>query len=70
MKRVAIYYRVSTERQDLDSQKQAVETWLRELPDDKKPLGIEVFSDTGISGKTSQRPGYEKMLKKAFARQM
>ena len=58
MKRVAIYYRVSTDKQDLASQRDAVETWLRGLPDSKrpKPEDVLVFKDEGISGKTAARP--------------
>ncbi|SMF25133.1 recombinase family protein [Pseudobacteriovorax antillogorgiicola] len=63
MKHIAIYYRVSTERQDLQSQKQAVETWLNLLEDSKKPRKISVFQDEGISGSTDKRPGYQDLLK-------
>ena len=63
MKKVAIYYRVSTERQDFASQQLAVEQWIEELPEDKKPSVIKVFKDEGISGKTVNRPGFQDMLK-------
>jgi len=66
MKKVAIYYRVSTERQDLDSQRQTVEKWLEDLPDDKKPLTTKVFKDEGISGKTVNRPGFQALLDAAY----
>jgi len=62
MKKVAIYYRVSTERQDFASQQLAVEQWIEELPEDKKPSVIKVFKDEGISGKTVNRPGFQDML--------
>jgi DNA invertase Pin-like site-specific DNA recombinase len=71
MERIGIYYRVSTEKQDLDSQKNAVEQWLRDLPAAKKPT-IEplVFSDEGISGRTLNRPGFQALLETAYARKI
>ncbi len=66
MKNIAIYYRVSTDRQDLDSQRQAVETWLEELPASKKPKKTLVFADEGISGKTVNRPQFQEMLRVAY----
>lgn len=70
MKHVAIYYRVSTDRQDLASQKNAVERWLEALPEEKKPLSIKVFKDQGISGKTALRKGYQDLLKAAYEKQI
>ncbi len=70
MQNVGIYYRVSTDRQDLASQKLAVERWLDQLPEQKKPKSIEVFKDEGISGKTSRRPGYQALLKAAYERRI
>lgn len=70
MKHVAIYYRVSTDRQDLASQKNAVERWLDALPEEKKPLTIKVFKDQGISGKTALRKGYQDLLKAAYEKQI
>lgn len=67
MNKVAIYYRVSTTHQDLDSQKNAVEEWLAQLPETKKPTSTKVFQDLAISGGTAERPEYQKMLQKAFA---
>ena len=71
MERIGIYYRVSTEKQDLDSQKNAVEQWLRDLPAAKRPT-IEplVFSDEGISGRTLNRPGFQALLETAYARKI
>lgn len=69
MERVAIYYRVSTDRQDLDSQKHAIEQWIAQLPEAKRPKHTVVFEDEGISGKTTKRPGYQAMLAAAFAQQ-
>lgn len=70
MKHAAIYYRVSTDKQDLASQQGAVESWLAALPADKRPLTIRVFKDHGISGKTNRRQGYQALLKAAFERQI
>ncbi len=66
MKKVAIYYRVSTEKQDLDSQRQAVEKWISDLPEDKRPTHTKVFTDEGISGKTVNRPGFQALLDAAY----
>lgn len=60
--KVAIYYRVSTDRQDLESQKIAVEGWLDSLPPEKKPLNQKVYQDEGLSGKTLNRPGFQSLL--------
>lgn len=67
MERVGIYYRVSTDRQDLESQKGAVETWLTHLHEDKRPKQITVFQDEGLSGKTLNRPGFQAMLEAAYS---
>lgn len=66
MKSVAIYYRVSTDKQDISSQKTAIETWLDSLPPNKKPLKISHFIDEGISGKTSNRPAFKEMIDLAY----
>ena len=60
--KVAIYYRVSTDRQDLESQKIAVEGWLDSLGGDRKPITVKVYQDEGLSGKTLNRPGFQSML--------
>lgn len=70
MKNVAIYYRVSTDKQDLDSQVQTVTKWLEELHDDKKPSKVHVFKDEGISGKTMNRPGFQSMMQLAYERRI
>lgn len=67
MQSIGIYYRVSTDKQDLESQKSTVEKWLTDLPMDKKPRSISVFKDEGISGKTTNRPGFKKLLDTAYA---
>ncbi|RZA11505.1 MAG: recombinase family protein, partial [Proteobacteria bacterium] len=70
MKSVGIYYRVSTERQDLESQKHAVETWLERLEPEKRPKKVLVFSDEGLSGTNLNRPGYKKLLEAANAQKI
>jgi DNA invertase Pin-like site-specific DNA recombinase len=67
MENIGIYYRVSTDKQDLDSQRLAVERWLEDLPAAKRPKKTFEFKDEGISGKTSQRPGYQSLLETAYA---
>ncbi|MEZ4743344.1 MAG: recombinase family protein [Bdellovibrionota bacterium] len=67
MKNIAIYYRVSTDRQDLSSQQSAVERWLEDLSEEKKPKKITVYKDEGISGKTTKRPGFQDMLTAAYS---
>ena len=67
MKKIGIYYRVSTDKQDLASQESAIHKWLDELGDKKKPSSITSFKDEGISGKTTNRPGLKKMLDSAYA---
>lgn len=70
MKSIGIYYRVSTDKQDLSSQKLAVERWLKSLHEDKKPSNISVFKDEGISGTTTRRPGYQALLKAAYEKKI
>lgn len=62
MKNVGIYYRVSTEKQDLASQQLAIQEFLNGLPTDKKPKNVLVFQDEAISGKTTKRPGYQALM--------
>ncbi len=66
MKHLGVYYRVSTDRQDLASQRSAFQAWLETLPKEKRPLSIQEFKDHGISGKTAQRKAYQALLKAAF----
>jgi DNA invertase Pin-like site-specific DNA recombinase len=70
MKNIGIYYRVSTDKQDLASQKGAVEKWIEELPLLKKPKKTLVFKDEGISGKTTNRPGLTALMDAAFKGQI
>lgn len=67
VKSCGIYYRVSTDRQDIASQQLAVEQWLAGLPEALQPKRVETFTDEGISGKTMQRPQFNKMLDAAYA---
>ena len=53
-----IYYRVSTDKQDFDMQKNAIENYL-------KIHGIttyEIYEDLGISGLTAERSEYQRLL--------
>jgi DNA invertase Pin-like site-specific DNA recombinase len=68
MERIAIYYRVSTDKQDLESQKVAIDRWLGDLP--KKPKSIHVIQDEGMSGKHENRPGYKEILGLAINRKI
>jgi DNA invertase Pin-like site-specific DNA recombinase len=70
MRNVAVYYRVSTEKQDLDSQRDTIEKWLEELPSSKRPAKILTFQDEGFSGKNFQRPGFQSMMEVAYARKI
>ncbi|RYZ58534.1 MAG: recombinase family protein [Proteobacteria bacterium] len=66
MKSIGIYYRVSTDRQDLESQRHAVENWISKLEADKQPKRTTVFSDEGLSGNNLNRPGYKALLAAAY----
>lgn len=70
MKNIAIYYRVSTEKQDLSSQKTTIAKWLDDLPKDRRPQHIYEFQDEGFSGKSFNRPRFKDMLEIAFARRI
>jgi DNA invertase Pin-like site-specific DNA recombinase len=65
--KVGVYYRVSTDKQDLDSQVHAVEAWLKTLPEAKRPKSVTVFKDEGVSGTTAKRPGFQALLAAAQA---
>ena len=67
LSRVALYYRVSTDKQDLISQKTAVEAWIGALPEGSKPTSIKVYQDEGISGTTTRRPQFQQMMKDAYS---
>lgn len=56
----AIYYRVSTEDQTIEMQSSAIEDWIAK---EKYVDTYRVYSDIGISGKSSRRPEFQRMLK-------
>lgn len=68
MERIAIYYRVSTDKQDLDSQKIVIERWLSELV--KQPKHVYTIRDEGMSGKNENRPGYKELLQLALSKKI
>ena len=70
MQHIGVYYRVSTDRQVLASQKTAFKAWLQGLPPRQEPLSITEFKDQGISGKTMQRKAFQALIKAAFAHQI
>lgn len=53
----AVYYRVSTDKQDFKSQRHAVEQWLHE-----RDLLASVYTDEGLSGNSLDRPGFQQLL--------
>lgn len=59
----ACYYRVSTEDQDIDSQRYAVESWIASLPPDKKPDQVRIYQDqrSGSRDSESKRVGFQAM---------
>jgi DNA invertase Pin-like site-specific DNA recombinase len=60
MKKIAIYYRVSTDKQDIASQKYSVERYLEELK--TPPQKMEVFEELGMSGKDHKRPEFRRLM--------
>lgn len=63
MKNIAVYYRVSTDRQDLHSQREAVERWLDDLQ--PTPQKIYTLKDEGYSGNNQRRPGFRELMQLA-----
>lgn len=59
MRHAAVYYRVSTDRQDYESQKMVVEEWLKMQKSKPK---ITVIEDYARSGADKNRPGYKKLM--------
>lgn len=61
MKRIAVYYRVSTDDQDFESQKYAVERWLEQQG--LAGSDVRVFQDecSGRREKESKRLGYQRL---------
>jgi DNA invertase Pin-like site-specific DNA recombinase len=58
MQNIAIYYRVSTDKQDLGSQRIEISRWLDGLAAE--------YIDEGLSGRSLNRPAFKKMLDDAF----
>lgn len=63
MERLAIYYRVSTDKQDLSSQKHAIEEWI--LTRKTRAIVTLELEDEGYSGKDSNRPSLKKLIRAA-----
>jgi DNA invertase Pin-like site-specific DNA recombinase len=57
---IRIYYRVSTDKQDFEMQVHAIETLLNSRGLDSDSCVI--YKDFGISGTTTQRPEYQRLL--------
>lgn len=70
MQKAAIYYRVSTDKQDLDSQKQAIESYIKALESSKKPTKVTEYIDEGISGAKTNRPAYQKLLDDCYKKKI
>lgn len=60
--KIFIYYRVSTDLQDIKMQKNNVSKYLSKEGDNYEV--IDVFADKGISGATKERPAFQKMLER------
>lgn len=61
----AVYYRVSTDDQTLESQRVHVEGWLASPLGEPYAHNVTVYKDVGISGTSLKRPGFQKMLRDA-----
>lgn len=61
MKSIAVYYRVSTKKQDTEIQERAFHEWFSHLVD--KPR-VSIFRDK-LSGNAKRRPNFEAMLRLA-----
>jgi DNA invertase Pin-like site-specific DNA recombinase len=57
---IRIYYRVSTDKQDFDMQEAGIRSMLKSKNIDYD--SCVVYSDFGISGTTTQRPDYQRLL--------
>lgn len=58
--RIATYFRCSTDEQTIDHQEAAVNQWIEKQGYDLSD--VYRFTDEGKSGKTTNRPGYQKLL--------
>lgn len=65
MKKIAIYYRISTDHQDVEMQQGAITQWLAGY-EKKYAYKEKIYQDLGFSGKINARPAYQQMLKDAF----
>lgn len=63
MKRACIYTRVSTEKQDIEGYSiEEQERLCKATIESKEMEYVKTFSDPGVSGKTMERPGLQKMI--------
>ncbi|HUX79240.1 MAG TPA: recombinase family protein [Alphaproteobacteria bacterium] len=61
--RIVIYYRVSTEKQDIEHQRNSVFEWLERQKISLEEIeSIVEFEDLAISGGVDDRPGFNKLL--------
>lgn len=68
MKKPAVYYRVSTTKQDIESQKIEIESFLKDRG--FNPSTVPVYADVGYSGKDPNRPEFQRMIQDAFRRKI
>jgi DNA invertase Pin-like site-specific DNA recombinase len=64
---IGVYMRVSTDKQDLLMQVEAIDKWVTSLPKEQRPTTIRRFADEGFSGKNDDRPGFKSLLAAAAA---
>jgi DNA invertase Pin-like site-specific DNA recombinase len=62
--KIAIYYRVSTGKQDIISQRNGVERFIKQKGYNLKTA--KVYCDEGISGSTMDRPAFQQMIQDAI----
>jgi len=68
--RIAVYKRVSTDRQDTESQDAEITALIEELTEKKGECSVTFFEDKGLSGTDSKRPQYKALLEMAYARKL
>lgn len=66
MQQIGIYYRVSTDKQDLGSQRFEITKWLESLAPENRPKKTYEYIDEGLSGRSLNRPAFKKLLDDAF----
>lgn len=64
--RIAVYYRVSTDRQNIDSQRAAVERYIAT----QQSSSVVEYIDYAKSGKDNTRPNYRRMISDALAKRI